>query len=228
MNDKKNTATEAVEDFIKTVYVLQQALPDHEDRVATNALREALNISAPSVTEMAQRLVVDELVDYERYRGVRLTKRGVTLALSVLRRHRLIELYLVQELGYPLHAVHEEAEKIEHAVSDYFVEAIAKKLGHPTVDPHGDPIPSEDGVMASPHVRPLAELPTNSLARVSRFIAQDPALLQYALDKGFKLNGVVCVIAREPFRGSLTVTIANLPVMISYPVAESILVEEFA
>src|SRR5215216_6312158 len=114
--------SESVENFLKAIFSLQQA----EERVSTNTLAEALMISAPSVTDMAQRMVKDGLVDYQKYKGVVLTRAGQEVALKIIRRHRLIELYLVTELGYELAEVHHEAEALEHAVSDQFIEALAR------------------------------------------------------------------------------------------------------
>lgn len=218
-------STESIEDFVKAVYALEQGLPLEEDRVSTNALSESLNISAPSVTDMAQRLVEEGLIDYQRYRGIRLTDSGTDLALKVLRRHRLIELFLVQELGYELHEVHDEAEALEHAVSDRFVEAIVAKLGDPSVDPHGDPIPSHDGVMAARVLVPLSTLEVGQEARVARFVFADNDMLQYALSKGFHLNRPLRMIAREPFDGPLTVQLEDQEVIVGAALAHHILVE---
>src|SRR5690606_677387 len=135
--------SESVQNFLKAVYSLQQK----NERVSTNALAEVLRVQAPSITDMAQRLVAAELVDYEKYKGVRLTDSGQVLALKIIRRHRMIELYLMRELGYALQEVHAEAENLEHAVSDRFIEAIDSKMGNPDIDPHGDPIPSVDGTI---------------------------------------------------------------------------------
>ena len=213
--------SKSVEDFLKAVYTLQQ----RSERVSTNALKEALNISAPSVTDMARRLVDAELVDYRKYYGVRLTVEGEQLALRVLRRHRLIELYLVQELGYDLHEVHDEAEALEHAVSDQFVEAIAHKLNDPQFDPHGDPIPAADGSVTRRVLHPLSELELYTAARVSRFITTDPEMLQHTIDRGFVLDAVVEVIARDPFDGPLTIRLDGDELIIGYNLAASILVE---
>ncbi len=210
------------EDFLKTVYILQQA----DERVSTNKLCSALSISAPSVTDMAQRLVEDGLIDYQKYKGVRLTAAGEAIALKMLRRHRLLELYLVQELGYPLPEVHDEAEKLEHAVSDRFIEAVAQKLGHPSFDPHGDPIPSREGVMLAPDLMPLTELPLAISASVSRFTASDDALLAFILEKGFQLRRVLCVLSREPFEGPLTVQFDDQEIVtVGHQVANAIQVE---
>ena len=221
--------SESVENFVKAVYVLQSELnnkaDDDEVRVSTNALKEALEISAPSVTDMAQRLVENGLVDYRKYRGVRLTNQGESLALNLLRRHRLIELYLVKELGYQLHEVHDEAEKLEHSVSDRFIEAINTKLGQPEFDPHGDPIPDADGIFTRRELHPLSELPIDTRGRISRFITTDSDMLQHTLDRGFVLDEPVEVLARDPFQGPITVKLGDIQTVIGYTVAETILVE---
>jgi DtxR family Mn-dependent transcriptional regulator len=215
------SASRSKEDFVKAVYRLQQ----DEDRVSTNTLKEALSISAPSVTDMAQRLMDDGLLDYRRYRGVRLTPAGETLALNIIRRHRLIELYLVQELNYALYEVHDEAENLEHAVSDRFIEAIATRLGHPAFDPHGDPIPAVDGTIIKRDLYPLSELPLDTPARVSRYISEDTGMLQHTLDRGFTLETRVEVTSRDPFDGPLTVRLHNDETIIGHNVARTILVE---
>ncbi|MDQ7028139.1 MAG: metal-dependent transcriptional regulator [Anaerolineae bacterium] len=213
--------SESVDDFVKAVYMLQQ---EHE-RASTNALKDALDISAPSVTDMAKRLVEIGLVDYVKYQGVKLTEKGEAMALNLVRRHRLIELYLVRELGYALHEVHEEADNLEHAVSDRFILAIDAKLGHPKFDPHGDPIPHSDGTITRRNLRPLSQLPLATLARVSRLISTDTQMLQHTIDRGFALNTEVEVTARDPFEGPLTITVGSQQTVIGFNVAESILVE---
>lgn len=214
----------SVEDFLKAVYTLQQNLPQ-EDRVATNALKDVLKITAPSVTDMAQRLVEAGLVDYEKYYGVRLTQQGCSSALKIIRRHRLIELYLVKELGYALQEVHEDAEDLEHAVSDRFIDAIAAKLNNPQFDPHGDPIPAADGTMTIRDLQPLSKLPLNTPARVAQFVSENQEMLQYMLDKGFALNQPVTVIERDPFDGPVTIQLENRKTIIGHHVAAAILVE---
>ena len=210
-----------VQDFIKTVYKLQQ----DQERVSTNDLSAALDRKAPSVTDMAQRLMKAGLVDYVRYKGVRLTEEGERLALKMLRRHRLIELYLVQELGYSLHEVHDEAENLEHAVSDRFVEAIAARLDHPAYDPHGDPIPSVDGAIQRRQLQPLTDLALDTPARISRFTGQDADMLQHTLDRGLRLDTEIQVIARDPFDGPITIQLPDGEIIIGHSVALTILVE---
>jgi len=212
----------AVEDFLKAVYSLQQKTPD---RVSTNSLAEALDIAAPTVTDMARRMEDAGLLDYRKYHGMVLTDEGMALALRVLRRHRLLELYLVQELGYELHEVHHEAENLEHAVSDRFIEAIATKLGNPTLDPHGDPIPAADGTIIRRDLVSLNVLELNTPALVSRFTADNDEMLQHILNRNFRLGVAVCVKHRDPFDGPLTVEVNGDENIIGYSVADHILVE---
>lgn len=213
---------------MKAVYRIQRRAynaGEEESRVSTNALAEALNILPPSVTEMARRMAEAGLVDYRRYYGVRLTPEGERVALKVIRRHRLIELYLVEQLGYALHEVHDEAENLEHAVSDRFVDAIAGKLDHPTVDPHGDPIPSHDGRIITPDWVPLSDLVAGQSGRVSRYTAHDDDMLQHIIDKGFEMGAVVTVQAVDPFDGPLSVTVGGAAQIIGRGVARCIMVD---
>lgn len=216
--------SQSVEDFLKAVYNLQ----GEDERVSTNALAEALNISAPAVTDMAQRLVDEGTVDYLKYRGVRLTNEGERVALQMLRRHRLIESYLVQDLGYQLHEIHEEAEALEHTVSDRFIEAIARKLGEPSYDPHGDPIPDLEGIMQERNLQPLSTLRANSRARIRRFIMDDPAMLQNTQERGLVMGETIEVVERDPFDGPVTVRLgAEETQTIGHKMASAILVEFF-
>ncbi len=214
--------SQAVQDFLKTVYTLQQ----DEDRVSTNALAAALNITAPSVTDMAQRLVEEGTIDYRKYKGVRLTDNGEMVALKMLRRHRLLELYLVQELDYELHQVHDDAEALEHTVSDRFIDAIATKLGHPEFDPHGDPIPDAEGVMPKRDLQPLATLDLGTPARISRFIMDNPEMLQHTQERGMVMGTELEIRARDPFEGPITLKMADdQEIIIGHSIAVAILVE---
>jgi DtxR family Mn-dependent transcriptional regulator len=213
--------TEPVEDFLKAIFTLQQ----QGERVSTNDLAEALERTQPTVTDMAQRLMSAGLIDYQKYKGVMLTTAGQEIALKVLRRHRLIELYLVRELGYALHEVHDEAENLEHAVSDRFVEAIAARMGDPQIDPHGDSIPAPDGSIAERSLLSLADLPNTTAAVVARLKATSSDMLQYILDRGFELGAALEVVQREPFEGPLTVRVNGSERMIGHSVARCIDVE---
>lgn len=226
MNGRKLTlgSSQSVEDFLKAIYRLQR----DRDRVSTNALADALNITAPAVTDMAQRLVEEGTVDYRKYRGVRLTDKGEQVALKMLRRHRLIEAYLVNDLGYQLHEVHDEAEALEHTVSDRFIGAISRKLGNPEYDPHGDPIPNLDGIMPERDLLPLSRLAPNTPARIRRFMMDDPKMLQNTQERGLILGKTLQVVARDPFEGPITVEIqAQAALIIGYRMASLILVEFF-
>ena len=224
MNKRKVTSgsSQSVEDFLKAIYTLQR----DRVRVSTNALADMLNITAPAVTDMAQRLVDEGTVDYLKYRGVRLTDDGELVALKMLRRHRLIELYLVQDLGYQLHEVHDEAEALEHTVSDRFVEAIAVKLGDPKYDPHGDPIPNIEGIMPERDLQPLSKLALHTPARIRRFMIDNPQMLQYTQERGLVMGKALEVIARDPFEGPITLKIqSENPIIIGHLLASFILVE---
>jgi len=219
---ERSGASQSVEDFLKKVYTLQQSV----ERVSTNALADALNITAPSVTDMAQRLVEEGTIDYRKYKGIRLTDDGEQVALKILRRHRLIELYLVQGLGYELHEVHDEAEALEHTVSDRFIAAIATKLGHPEFDPHGDPIPDVEGIMPKRDLLPLSTLPLDTPARICRFIMENPEMLQHSQERGLVMGAELEMLARDPFDGPITLKMQDDPRMIiGYSVASAILVE---
>jgi DtxR family Mn-dependent transcriptional regulator len=215
------TKSESVQNFLKAVYSLQA----NAERVSTNALAEVLNVAAPSITDMAQRLVAADLIDYQKYQGVRLTPSGEALALTIIRRHRMIELYLVRELGYELQEVHAEAENLEHAVSDKFIEAIATKLGHPDIDPHGDPIPHADGTIVRRDLYPLTEWPLHTAASVARIKAENSEMLQHILDRGFKLDARIEVLSRDPFNGPVTAMVDGEQRVVGHNVANCILVE---
>ena len=226
MSRRKQTSrsSQSVEDFLKAVYNLQR----ERDRVSTNALADALNITAPAVTDMAKRLVEEGTVDYRKYRGVRLTDIGKQVALKTLRRHRLIETYLVHDLGYALHEIHDEAEALEHTVSDRFIEAISRKLGHPQYDPHGDPIPNLDGIMAHRDLQPLSKLALHTPARIRRFVMDDPDMLQDTQERGLTMGKTLEVVARDPFEGPITVQLqSQAPMTIGHKMASFILVEFF-
>ncbi|MBC8099662.1 MAG: metal-dependent transcriptional regulator [Armatimonadetes bacterium] len=221
MIDHLTTQTESVENFLKAVYVLQQSM----ERVSTNALADALGVKAPSVTDMARRMEDAGLVNYQKYRGVLLTNEGRAVALKVIRRHRLIELYLVEELGYALQEVHDEAERLEHAVSDRFIEALADKLGHPSTDPHGDPIPAADGSITDRDLLALNALPLHTPAHIARLQSENAEMLRYILDREFRLEALVEVVAREPFDGPLTIRLGGQLTILGHNVAACILVE---
>src|SRR5215217_7178485 len=154
----------AIEDYLKAIYVLHQ---DH-GHVTTSLLAEHLGFAPPSVTAMLQKLAKLALVSYVPYQGVTLTDGGQRMALDVLRHHRLLELFLVRELGYSWEEVHAEAEVLEHVMSETLEARVAAHLGHPTVDPHGDPIPSADGTLPRSACESLAHLSLGTRRRITR------------------------------------------------------------
>ena len=203
MNDQpkaKETYSEAIQDFLKAVYLLEQ----ESERVQTSALAEALGITAPSTTEMAKKLARAQLLVHEPYRGMSLTPTGKRVALEIVRNHRLIELFLIETLGYSWDEVHEEAERLEHAVSDRFIQRVAEYLGHPRYDPHGDPIPSPEGELIRRDLIPLSSLPIQQTCVVARLRDQSSEMLRYLADKGLTIGARVTVIRSDPFDGPLT------------------------
>jgi DtxR family Mn-dependent transcriptional regulator len=185
-----------------------------------------LAISPPSVTDMAQRLGAAGLVNYRKHQGVILTAEGEAIALDILRRHRLIELYLVEELGYAPYEVHDEADKLEHAVSDRFVAEIARKLGNPDFDPHGDPIPAVDGTIVQRDLCALSELQLDTPATIARYKTHNRDLLQHILERGLELGIHVEVKARDPFDGPVTVLVGQATQIIGHRVASLVLVDK--
>jgi DtxR family Mn-dependent transcriptional regulator len=215
--------SEAIEDFLKAVYMLQQ----EHDRVQTSALAEALDISAPSITEMAKKLAKANLVAHEPYRGIRLTPEGERVALEIVRHHRLLELFLVRALGYTWDEVHAEAERLEHAVSERLAERIAEYLGNPRYDPHGDPIPSVEGAVYARNLTPLAEWPREHQGKVERLRDQSPDMLRYLAQKGLVVGAQVEVIASDPFDGPLMLVVDGHEQVIGQQVAQFVLVAPY-
>lgn len=166
--------TQAIEDYLKAIYKLQQA----GEVATTNAIAEWLDVAPASVSNMLKKLAKLKLVEHTPYRGVQLTDGGQKVALEVIRHHRLIELYLARQLGISLDKVDEEAERLEHVISEELEERIAQSLGQPTHDPHGDPIPTREGSVEDFHHPVLADLPPGQTAVVARVSDRDPAVLR--------------------------------------------------
>lgn len=212
-------ASPAFDDYLKTVY----SHTEWQDAPITpSQLAAALGIAPSSVTEMVKKLAAAGLVSHQPYGAVRLTDAGRERALQMVRRHRLIETWLVQEFGYAWHEVHEEAEVLEHAVSDRLLERIAESLGNPTRDPHGDPIPSSDGSVALPDAFVLTGAAGGEKGRVARISDRDPELLRWLEGHGVRLDAELEVVERQPFGGSLTVRVAGAEVDLGDEAAASI------
>ena len=194
--------SEAIEDYAKAIY----ALARRGDGVAsTNALAERLGVTPASVSAMVKKLAERGLAEHVPYKGVALTREGEQVALSVLRHHRLLELYLAEHLGVPWDRVHEEAEALEHVISEDLQARIAEKLGNPTHDPHGDPIPSADLVIDEGDTLALADMEPGEQGRFVRVSDSDPEMLRYLDGRGVALGTHLEVLERQPFGGPLTV-----------------------
>jgi DtxR family transcriptional regulator, Mn-dependent transcriptional regulator len=199
MATRGSDISEAVENYAKAIYAIQS----REGTVTTNALAERLGVTAASASGMVKKLDGLGLVSHEPYKGVELTPAGERVALEVIRHHRLLELYLAETLDVPWDRVHEEAEVLEHVLSEELEELIAKKLGNPTVDPHGDPIPSAELKMEEKPTDALRDLEPGMRARFVRISDSDPEMLRYLADRGIAPGDDFEVIEKQPFDGPI-------------------------
>jgi len=198
--------SDAVQDYAKAIYSLHQR---HAEPVSTSALAERLEVSPASASAMVKRLESLGLVRRELYHGVELTAAGERVALEVMRHHRLLELYLAEALDMSWDRVHDEAEKLEHAISPELSELIARKLGNPTRDPHGDPIPSATGEIEEDSSLPLAGLEPGDSGTFARVSDSDPEALRYLSSRGIAPGDRFEVLERQPFEGPLVVRFAS-------------------
>ena len=195
------TVSSAIEDYAKAIYALQTR--GGGAAVSTNALAERMGVTAASASGMIKRLDDLGLVSHEPYRGVQLTPAGRRIALEVLRHHRLLELYLAQTLDVPWDRVHAEAEVLEHVLSEELEALIAAKLGNPTRDPHGDPIPTADLTIEEGETASLADLDAGVRATFVRISDTDPAMLRYLADRGIAPGADFEVVDKQPFEGPI-------------------------
>ncbi len=212
--------TASVEDYLKAIYELEQA----GEPAATTELASRLGVAPASVTGMVRRLADTGLLTHERYRGARLTAKGKSAALRTLRRHRVIEAYLVRALGYRWDEVDREAERLEHAASDELVDRMAAAIGEPTADPHGAPIPGKDGAMNESRYGTLADLETGVPAEVMQVSDDDPSLLRYLADLAIVPGSTVSVVERAPFGGPITLRVGEATRAVGPALAERVLV----
>lgn len=212
--------SQSVEDYLKAIYKLEA----DDKGASTTRIAEALEVSSASATNMVKRLSKMGLVNYQSYKGARLTASGRKIALEIIRHHRLLELYLLEVMGYSWDEVHDEAEKLEHHISEQFEDKIAELLDNPTHDPHGDPIPTKEGIMPEMDAHPLTEALEEQSYLVSRVKNQDPKLLRY-LEKLALLPGTrLTVIEKNPFKGPIKLQIEDKEEMLGFEVAEHIYV----
>src|SRR5919112_6348200 len=198
--------TSAVEDYAKAIYALETRA---QGAVSNNALADRLGVSPASASSMVKKLAGLGLVRHEPYRGVKLTPEGLKVALEVIRHHRLLERYLAEELGVPWDRVHDEAEVLEHVLSEELEALIAAKLGHPTRDPHGDPIPTADLVIDEQPTQSLAALEPGATGVLVRISDSDPEILRYLADRGIGPGDAFAVVDKQPFDGPLFVRVGD-------------------
>jgi DtxR family Mn-dependent transcriptional regulator len=219
---RDNLSHQAIEDYVKTIYSLAQ----EESPVSTSRVAAARSVKPASATSMIQRLARLKLVNYEKHYGVTLTETGEKLALEVIRHHRLLELYLMEALGFRWDEVHEQADILEHVISEKLEERIAAALNYPSFDPHGDPIPARDGTMTVVDTTALSDVPAGGRARVARVPDDSNSeLLRYLASLGLVPGAEVSVASVAPFLGPLTVAVAGQTHAIGRNLADLILVE---
>ena len=213
---------QAIEDYLKTIY----SLAEEESPVSTSRIAAARNVKPASVTGMLQRLEQLQLVNYEKHYGVTLTETGHKIALEVIRHHRLIELYLIEALGFSWDEVHEQADILEHVISEKLEERIAAALGYPTFDPHGDPIPNKEGQIAQTDARPLISIPPTQPVRISRILQDDNSeRLRYLADLGLTPGAEIEVVAIDPLNGLITFRLNEEERVINHDAAAVVLVD---
>ena len=218
-----------VENYLKAIYHGQAQLAKDVRLVSMGQVAAALNVTPGTATTMVKALAESGLAEYEPYSGVRLTAAGEKLAALVLRRHRLVELFLVQVMGMSWDEVHEEAEQLEHVVSDRLIERIDRMLGRPTHDPHGDPIPTAEGTIAPGHHDSLLTCPLDTPLRVTRVADQDPAFLRFIESNGLKPGQGIEVESRDGAADSVRLRVAGGSTMtIGARAASKVLVENVA
>jgi DtxR family transcriptional regulator, Mn-dependent transcriptional regulator len=219
--DLQPAVTQAVEDYLKVIYKLQQ-----ESGIATNSeVSRRMGTSPAAATKMIKQLAERQLVEYEPYQGVRLTPVGEKVALEIIRHHRLLELYLHQALGYGWDEVDAEAEQLEHHISEELEERINQMLGNPTTDPHGDPIPTREGVMPPTRGISLAESEPGDMLVVLRVSDRSSEVLRYLAQIGMRLEVEVEILEKQPFNGPLTVRIGDATMTVGRELAGHVFVE---
>lgn len=204
--EQSDGLTTVAQDYLKVIWTAQEWSPD---KVSTKMLAEKIGVSASTASESIRKLADAGLVDHEKYGAVSLTEDGRRAALAMVRRHRLIETFLVCELGYGWDEVHDEAEVLEHAVSDQLIARIDAKLGFPQRDPHGDPIPADDGQVPTPPARQLWACTDGESGTVARISDHDPEMLRYFAQVGISLDARLRVLTRREFAGIISVALES-------------------
>ncbi|RJP35654.1 MAG: metal-dependent transcriptional regulator [Phycisphaerales bacterium] len=219
-------ATETVENYLKAIYTLCRESPTGE--AGMTRLAAIVGVTTGTATAMAKKLAKAKLARYQRFGGVSLTAKGTRAAVDIIRRHRLIETFLVQTLKLDWSIVHAEAERIEHAISPVVLEALDKLLGRPDVDPHGDPIPDSDGRLRDPRGEPLSDCGAGDSVRIARITDQEERFLLFAARHGLRPGAHVTVLAVDAAAESITVQADAGPVTLALAAARKIMAEDAA
>jgi len=216
--------TISIQDYLKNIYELTET----GESASTNALAKKLNIKPASVTGMVQKLASSKpaLVEYQKHQGVTLTREGRRAALEVIRHHRLLEAWLVQTLGYSWDEVHEEAERLEHVISEDFERRIAAAMGNPSRDPHGELIPTADLTMPLDDSIPLSALRPNQTGTVLAVNSPEPALLRHLEGLGLVPGAQIEVLGYSPFDHNLTIRVGKKSSVLGLNITNRILIEE--
>lgn len=215
-------ASLTVENYVKAIFNIGGGGADRP--AATGQVATALRVSPGTVTSMLKTLSESGLASYTPYEGVRLTPTGRALALKIIRRHRLIELFLTRTLGLGWDEVHNDAEQMEHVVTDFLVDRIDQHLGHPRFDPHGDPIPDAEGNMEIQDTKPLAQCAAGLRFRLARVTDQSPEFLRFLTRSGLSLGEVGSVVENYPEAGTVTLEVSGRRTTFGYEAASSLLV----
>jgi DtxR family Mn-dependent transcriptional regulator len=221
----RENLTRVIEDYLKTIYELTRS----NQRATTNQIAERMGVTPASVTNMIQKLAETDppLLDYRKHRGVQLTSEGERVALEIIRHHRLLEMFLHETLGYSWDEVHEEADRLEHVISEEMEERIAISLGNPQHDPHGDPIPSRDLQMPQSSDLTLSQLRPPQKAQVNRVSDTDPDLLRYLSERGIEPAAQLEVLDFSPFDNNLQIRVEGEeePVVLGAVITSQVFVE---
>lgn len=217
------SASKAIEDYLKCIYKLED--PQQDKGVHTSAIASRLGVAQASVSNMIKKLSEQDYVVYEPYYGVSLTDQGRQLALQMIRRHRVLEQYLVERLGYLWDEVDAEAEVLEHAVSDKLINAMWEALGRPAHDPHGSPIPDEDGLMTPQNLVPLTECVEDEELCLARIKNRSPEELRYLSSIGLKTGTALVIKSKAPFNGPLMIEVDKKLQALDYRMASALMVD---
>ena len=214
--------SQSEENYLKAIYRLELDL--NESIINTNLITEKLETKASSVTDMLKKLAQKDLVNYQKYKGVSVTKKGKSIALSIVRKHRLWEFFMVEKLNFKWDEVHDVAEQLEHIKSEELVNRLDAFLDFPTHDPHGDPIPDKDGKVSLRHTLVLSNIPLKTICKVVGVKDSSNSFLKYLEKLKISLGSIITIINKEEFDNSLIIEINNIEINISNQIANNLII----